>query len=100
MDENRFTKLGDILPAVLKAIGLDRKIKENEVLRLWPEVVGEEVASRTKAEKFEKGVLYVQVTHSAWIQELHFMEKRIIRELEAKAPEVNIKRIRLYTAAI
>ena len=36
----RFARIGDILPAVLKSVGLDRKLKEREVLAAWPGVVG------------------------------------------------------------
>ncbi|NIM19341.1 MAG: DUF721 domain-containing protein [Candidatus Latescibacteria bacterium] len=100
MAENNFTKIGDILPNILKAFGLDRKIKERQALSLWPEVVGKEVASRTRAVKIEKGVLHVHVDHGAWMQELHFMEKKILQELQKKAPDVEIRQIRFSASAI
>ena len=87
MDRRGFSRIGDVLPAVLKSVGLDKKLKERELLSLWPSVVGEEIAARTEAIKIERGVLYVRVTHAAWLQELTFMESEIYKELRAAAPD-------------
>lgn len=100
MTENKFTKIGDILPSILKAAGLDKKLREREVLSFWPEVVGEDVAARTQAVKIHKGVLYVHVSHSAWMQELHFIEKEIIEKLKTKTPDIKITQIRFSTLPI
>lgn len=97
MSDNRFARVGDILPAVIKSIGLDQKIKELELLKLWPAVVGRDIAARTEAVKVEDGVLHVRVEHGAWMQELHFLEREIIERLREECPEVKIHRIRFGT---
>ncbi len=94
MSQKRFARVGDVLPTVLKSIGLDQKLKEQEVLGIWARVVGEEVAARTRPIKIDRGVLYVHVDQSAWMQELHFMEKEIIKKIKEQAPDVDLKRIR------
>lgn len=94
MNSKEFARIGDILPKILKSAGLDQKIRESEILTLWPEIVGKEVAERTRAVKIDNGVLYVNVDHGAWMQELHFMEKDILRKLRARAPGVELRRIR------
>jgi len=94
MSHKRFARVGDILPTVLKSIGLDQRLREQEILAIWPEVVGEEVAARTQPFKIERGVLHVRVDHSTWMQELHFMEREILRKLKEKAPDIELVRIR------
>lgn len=79
---------------MLKRLGLEQRFKEQEVLALWPDVVGPDLASRTVASRIDKGVLYVRVDHGAWMQELHFIEKDLVRKLRAAAPGVDLKRIR------
>ncbi|UCG53228.1 MAG: DUF721 domain-containing protein [Candidatus Latescibacterota bacterium] len=64
------------------------------MLKCWAEVVGEEIAARTRAVRIDKGTLYVNVDHSAWTHELHFMEKEILKRLRDKHPDVVIRRIR------
>jgi predicted nucleic acid-binding Zn ribbon protein len=94
MAERKFTKLGELLPSILSRLGLDQRFKEQQVLNLWPTVVGEELATRTKATKVDRGVLYVHVDHGAWMQELHFIEKDLLRKLRAQSPGVVLKKIR------
>ena len=94
MSYKRFARVGDILPTVLKSIGLGQRLREQEILAIWPDVVGEEVAARTRPYKIEKGVLHVRVDHSTWMHELHFMEKEILRKLKERAPDIELVRIR------
>ncbi len=94
MAERKFTRLGELLPSILSKLGLDQRFKEQQVLNLWPTVVGEELAARTKATKVDRGVLYVHVDHGAWMQELHFIEKDLLRKLRARSPGVALKKIR------
>ncbi len=86
--------MGELLPSILSKLGLDQRFKEQQVLNLWPTVVGEELAARTKATKVDRGVLYVHVDHGAWMQELHFIEKDLLRKLRAQSPGVVLKKIR------
>lgn len=92
--DRKFTKVGELLPSILSKLGLEQRFKEQKVLSLWPVVVGDELASRTKATKIDHGVLYVRVDHGAWMQELHFIEKELLRKLRAQAPGVKLTKIR------
>jgi predicted nucleic acid-binding Zn ribbon protein len=94
MSGRKFTKVGDLLPSILKQLGLEKRFKEQHVLTLWPSVVGDELASRTKATKIDRGVLYVRVDHGAWLQELHFIEEAIIKKFRILEPGVTINKIR------
>lgn len=94
----RFAKVGEVLPAVLKSVGLEHKFREQQALALWPEIVGEQIAARTRAVSVEKGVLFVHVDHGAWMQELHFKEKELLGKLQESVPQARIKRIRFGTS--
>lgn len=43
----------------------------------WPQVVGEKLAQNTLPCSFEKGILYVWVSHPAWMQQLYFFKDQI-----------------------
>lgn len=94
MAHRKFAKVGDVLPSVLRALGLEQRFREQKVLELWPAVAGDELASRTHATRIEDGVLYVRVDHGAWMQELHFIEKELLKRLHDLEPRVHLKRIR------
>lgn len=93
MKDRNFTRIGDLLPSVLSKLGLEQRFKEQKVLALWPSVVGDDLAARTKATRLDRGVLHVRVDHGAWMQELHFMEKELLRRLRAQSPGVKLTKI-------
>lgn len=97
MTPRDFAKVGDVLPALLRQLGLDKRFREQRLLGLWSEVVGDEIAERTRATRVDRGVLFVHVDHGAWMQELHFIEKELIEKLRASAPGVELNRIRFTT---
>ena len=80
---NRFpTAVQSILKAVLKRHGLDEKIARYGFVAKWPEIVGEDVAKRSRPERFRGRTLVVRVTDSVWAQELSFHKKTIITRLK------------------
>lgn len=94
MARSKFTPVGEVLPAVLRSLGLERKFRELRLLDVWPTVVGPEIAARTRPTRVENGVLYVHVDHGAWMQELHFIEKDLIGKLREQVPGVSLAKIR------
>jgi len=93
MAQRSFARVGDVLPAVLRDLGLQKRFREREVVEKWADVVGPELAQRTRAIRFENKTLFVHVDHGAWRQELHFMEKELVRKLRAECPEVDLAKI-------
>jgi predicted nucleic acid-binding Zn ribbon protein len=97
MAPRSFTRIGDVLPGVLRHLGLQTRFSERQVVEKWPSVVGPELARRARALRCENGTLLVHVDHGAWMQELHFIEKDLLAKLRAACPDVNLSRIR-FTA--
>ena len=109
--------LGEIAGQNLAVPGLAERLREAEIWRLWPDVVGVTVASRAKPLRIIKGTLTVAVSSGPWMQELRFLsaimkEKlnkhlggEVVREIQFKAgkvepepmevPEENLKKKRL-----
>lgn len=72
----------NILAAALKKYGLDKKIAKYNFVLNWPEIVGEEVAKRTKPQGIRDQALFVTVTDSSWAQELSFYKEAILSRLQ------------------
>ncbi len=45
--------------------------------REWPKIVGASIAKNTLPCAMEKGVLYIWVSHSTWMQELYYFKDSI-----------------------
>ena len=92
------------LPALiqesLRGLGLAERLREAEIWRIWPDVVGATVAARAQPLRIINGTLTVAVSSAPWIQELRFMtgmmrEKlnsslggEVVREIVLKAGRI------------
>lgn len=86
-------RVGDLLGELLSRLGIDEEIERQEVLVRWPEVVGERIASFARAAAVSRGVLFVKVDSSAWMNELNFMRHDILRRLNGDRDSGRIERI-------
>ena len=71
-----------ILKSALKAAGLDDKIAKYSFVSAWPEIVGEEIARRSRPECIRGKTLVVRVADSVWAQELTFHKKTILARVQ------------------
>ena len=77
----RVEPIGKILSDVVRNLGIAKKLSEQRAVVEWPEIVGREVAGHARAIRVEGGKLFVEVDSSVWSQELSFMKRNILREI-------------------
>ena len=71
-------KIGLLLEEYMNVNGFSKTVKEIEIVRNWPEIVGEKVAAFTECREIENGVLKVKVESSVWRQELSYNKRELI----------------------
>ncbi len=69
------------------------------LIEKWPQLVGEYLSERLVPVSFEKGVLVCQVSFSALIQELQFLEPDILAKLQNFDGNVKIKKLKFVASA-
>ncbi|MBD3288894.1 DUF721 domain-containing protein [candidate division KSB1 bacterium] len=80
----KFQSLDDVLKNLVKNLGIEAQLLENEALVHWSTVVGPKVAKNTKAEKIKNGRLFVKAKNDVWKNELMFYKADIINKLNIK----------------
>lgn len=65
--------LPGLIQECLQGLGLAERLREAEIWRVWPDVVGATVAARAQPLRIINGTLTVAVSSAPWIQELRFM---------------------------
>ncbi len=92
--------LPGLIQECLHGLGLAERLREAEIWRIWPDVVGATVAARAQPLRIINGTLTVAVSSAPWIQELRFMTGMIrdklnnslggevVREIVLKAGKV------------
>lgn len=82
--DDRARPLGDILRALMRRKRFEQKSKYGSLVDAWAELVGDEVAARTRICAFDEGQLLVEVNSSALLHELNgFMKQQILASLQA-----------------
>lgn len=71
-----------VLSQALRQYGLENDLARYRFVLHWREIVGEEIAKKTKPECLRNGSLVVRVATSAWAQELTFQKDIIISRLK------------------
>lgn len=85
-----------VLDEVLATLKLDEHLAASQATELWQELVGPEVAKRTRAAGVRDGELVVEVQGAVWMGHLAILRQGIMEEINAKLPaEVRLRAIRL-----
>lgn len=78
--------------------GFQRRHESERLHAAWDEILVEflpaSFSGSTRPGNIRRGILEVQIVHSALIQELSFSESRILEKLKEKIPELKIRKIK------
>ena len=86
----RVQPLGSVLPELLKSFGLTEGIAGWRAVEAWPDAVGARIASRTRAVQFRRGTLVVEVDGSAWLHQLGFLQRDLLKQLNRRLVEAGL----------
>ena len=73
--------LKEVIEKLFKAYAWDGKMKELEVVKAWPELMGVAVANRTKEIRIQNKKLYLTIDSSVMREELLLGKQIIIQRL-------------------
>ncbi len=87
---------GDVVPLVLRKLGLEQSFREHALVTEWEKLVGPQVAQHARPGRVERKVLTIFVTHPAWLSELsRYGQKEILAKLQARFGADRVKGVRL-----
>jgi predicted nucleic acid-binding Zn ribbon protein len=83
MSDRRPQSIGTVMQKLFSELGLSERLKRAEALEAWNEIVGEQIARISTAERIVGKKLFVHVESSAWRNELSLKKPEILRKLNA-----------------
>jgi hypothetical protein len=93
------TRAADAISGLLGGHGMAEPLRRLRVVTEWPALVGERIATRTQpGDLGDDGILWVQVSNSAWMHELSFCREAMAERINAALgapPLVREVRLRL-----
>lgn len=86
--------IGSIIGSVVDKMELSKKLKISNIFNHWEDIVGSEIAKKSKPQKLVRKTLYVSVTTSTWANELSLMSEKLIEKINFFTGEDVVKTIR------
>lgn len=86
--------LGSVIDALFHQLGLEKKLKQYDIVDVWPTIVGSQIAQVTSVDKIQNNVLVIKVTAAPWRAELTFRRKEILEKIREAMNSDAIKDIR------
>ncbi len=92
--------LTSLLAQELQGLGLAERLREADIWRLWPEVVGQAVACRAQPLRIINGTLTVAVSSGPWMQELTFLKEMMKEKLNERLGSEVVRTIILKSGKV
>lgn len=84
----------EVIDSIFTTSAVPINLDDIGIWELWDGVVGKKIAKHARPSSIKKGVLWVKVTDSIWLQELEFMTQVIKERMNSKLQRQAIKKIR------
>jgi predicted nucleic acid-binding Zn ribbon protein len=84
MRRSNTESLGDIIHQYIQTFGIDKKLDEVKIYDIWPEIVGKEIAQKTRKLQIVNRVLFVYCSSSVARSELIKIRNYLPDELNLK----------------
>ena len=89
-----------ILEKTLKTLEIDVPLKSYSIWGAWKEIVGDSVALQTQPRSIRNRILFIDVSHPTWIQQLQFLKPTLLEKINAFLREPYIQDIRFRLGKI
>ena len=95
-----FDSIASVLSGIARRHGMESKLLEHKLLKHWPEIAGEPVASHTRPDQIKFKKLYLIVENSVWLQHLTFLKPELIGKINAAAGSAMITDVVLRVGSV
>ncbi|MDP2972061.1 MAG: DUF721 domain-containing protein [Deltaproteobacteria bacterium] len=89
-----------ILEQTLKGLELDVPLKTYSIWGACKEIVGEAIALQTQPRAIRNHILFIDVSHSTWMQQLQFLKPTLLGKINGFLGESLIEDIRFKVGKI
>ena len=80
---DRTRSAGNLMPALLKRLGLDQRRREAEVAKVWKNLIDPSVTAHAQPAGIRKGTLFVDVDSNVWLSEIvRYRRQEILQRLQ------------------
>jgi predicted nucleic acid-binding Zn ribbon protein len=93
------TRLADVVERLVKGWGAASTGTTRTVFGDWDEIVGTQLAQRTRPTSLRRGTLVVAVSDPAWATQLRFLEAELVARIRAMTGTEEVRKIEVRVAS-
>jgi hypothetical protein len=93
-------KIADAVSVALQRLGLESRVRQHDIWRIWPLVVGPQIARHAQPFSVWQGRLIVHVTDSVWLHHLSMMRHRLVQAVNERLAPVQIREMVLRVGEV
>ncbi len=93
-------RIAEAVESTFQRLGLESRFRESEIWRVWPMVVGPQIARHAQPHALSYGRLVVHVTDPVWLHHLSMMRHRIVAALNKSLKASSVREIVLRVGAV
>jgi len=83
-----------ILEKTIQSLEINVPLKTYSILGAWNEIVGESVAAHSRPRAIRNRILFIDVAHPTWMQQLQFLKPTLLEKINTFLGESLIQDIR------
>jgi hypothetical protein len=87
--------ISDVLPGLSRNMGWEKQLDLHSIFVNWQDIVGEELQEHVQPQKIDRGVLWLEVENSSWLQQLQYSKMELLESLNRCLKLTTIKDIKM-----
>jgi predicted nucleic acid-binding Zn ribbon protein len=87
--------IGDVLPGAVKKWGLAAPFQVEVLCAAWEQLVGKDLARRSRPGRLDNKTLTIYVCHPTWLMEIKRMERPLLEKIQSCRGAEQVRTIRL-----
>ncbi len=87
--------ISGVLPRLSRNMGWEKQLDLHTVFVNWGDIVGEDFQEHAEPQKIERGVLWLEVENSSWLQHFQYAKMELIESLNRRLKLNSIKDIKM-----
>jgi predicted nucleic acid-binding Zn ribbon protein len=93
-------RIADAIAGMFARLGIEARLREHEVFRVWPAAVGPAIARHAEPQSLKQGRLLVHATDSVWLHQLSMMRHRILDALNGRLGAGSVRELVLRVGEV
>lgn len=95
-ESHKIESVSSLLADIFQKRNWRSRIKMHAVFDFWNEAVGAEIAEKTRPQLIRGKVLWVNVSDSVWMQQLHFQKMMLLEQINERLGKEKIEDIKFH----